>query len=591
MNVLGSENFSLIADSPGGIQKLRAMILQLAVTGKLVPHSSKEAPARDIIMAIQEEKTNNSQKKSFRPSSSRENDVRFDLPLGWELVDLGDLALLVTDGTHHTPTYVPSGIPFLSIKDISSGKLDFSNTKFITEDEHNEINSRCNPQENDILLCRIGTLGKPVLVDVKTPFSIFVSVGLIKMPRSVQISRWVKLALSAPFLLEQYENIKAGGSHTNKLNLVDIPRLKIPLPPILEQKRIIAKVDELMGLCDLAERQDADAEAIHARLVQGLLSALLASGSDQEVFDSWARINNNFDMLFSTEDSIVHFKSSLIQLATMGKLGTQRENDEPASSLIKQIRARKTKLIDAGQLPKEKSLSDITETELPFKLPSRWAWARIGDLALKTDYGISEKTFEMLEGVPVLKMGDIQNGSVILGGQKKTSVESVPTELYLKPNDLLYNRTNSAELVGKTGLFEGPVDKYTFASYLIRIRVAEDLVIPQYLNLAMNSPSFRETQINPQLKQQCGQANVNGTIMRNMLVPLPPTDEQRRIVVRIERLLALCNELEKLLQETSAFKETLSKALIGKRFDISNGAQKVAEKNAVEDEDSEVLCI
>jgi type I restriction enzyme S subunit len=164
---------------------------------------------------------------------------------------------------------------------------------------------------------------------------------------------------------------------------------------------------------------------------------------------------------------------------------------------------------------------------------------------MTTDYGLSEQTFDDHSGVPVLKMGDISNGEILLGGQKTVPdhVSGLP-ELFLEKGDLLYNRTNSADLVGKTGVYEGPNGAYTFASYLIRIRLATNLMIPRFLKICMNSASFRQTEIEPHLKQQCGQANVNGTIMRNMRVPIPPLAEQHRIVAKVNELMTLCDTLK-----------------------------------------------
>lgn len=131
---------------------------------------------------------------------------------------------------------------------VSGGKLDFSNTKFISEQEHAKLIKRCDPQFDDILFCRIGTLGRAVLVDTHEPFSIFVSLGLIKYPTQLISPKYLVTVLNSPCLYAQYDQIKAGGSHTNKLNLKEMPRLIIPLPPLAEQKRIVKKVEEVMNL-------------------------------------------------------------------------------------------------------------------------------------------------------------------------------------------------------------------------------------------------------------------------------------------------------------------------------------------------------
>jgi type I restriction enzyme, S subunit len=142
-------------------------------------------------------------------------------------------------------------------------------------------------------------------------------------------------------------------------------------------------------------------------------------------------------------------------------------------------------------------------------------------------------------------MSTLTSGQVVLGGQKKVprTIEDLP-QLFLKRFDLLYNRTNSAELVGKTGIFLGEDDTHTFASYLIRLRFINELTNPVYSNFAMNASYFRESQILPQLQQQCGQANVNGTKLRNMVIPLPPLAEQHRIVAKVNELMAICDRLD-----------------------------------------------
>jgi len=152
---------------------------------------------------------------------------------------------------------------------------------------------------------------------------------------------------------------------------------------------------------------------------------------------------------------------------------------------------------------------------------------------------------------------------VLLGGQKKVPrrIEDLP-QLFLKRFDLLYNRTNSAELVGKTGIYLGADDAYTFASYLIRIRFLNDRTNPVYCNLAMNAPYFRETQIVPELQQQCGQANVNGTKLRNMMIPLPPLAEQHRIVAKVDELMTLCDRLEEQLSTAKVESHHLLEAVL-----------------------------
>jgi type I restriction enzyme S subunit len=301
----------------------------------------------------------------------------------------------------------------------------------------------------------------------------------------------------------------------------------------------------------------------HGSLVEALLSAL-TSASDRGAFDqAWQRIAAHFDTLFTTETSIDQLRKTILQLAVMGKLVKQDPKDEPATELLKRIASERAKLVKQGRIKKQKPLMPVSDFEAPFDLPTGWEWSRIGEAALSTDYGLSDKTFEANHGVPVLAMGHIQSGEVLLGSHKRIpeTVDSLP-ELYLDDRDLLYNRTNSADLVGKTGIFRGPSNQFTFASYLIRIRTLKDSALPEMINLNMLAPFFRLTQIDPNLKQQCGQANVNGTVMKNMLVAIPPAGEMSRIVAKVDELMSHCARLKESIQAAQTTQLLLADSLV-----------------------------
>ena len=219
-------------------------------------------------------------------------------------------------------------------------------------------------------------------------------------------------------------------------------------------------------------------------------------------------------------------------------------------------------MIKEGKIKNQKKLEPISDRDLPHPIPESWSWSKIGNYSLNTEYGLSEKTSDSNAGVPVLKMGDIEQGRIILGGQQ-TVPESTDklAQLMLCNGDILYNRTNSAELVGKTGIYLGKNYEYTFASYLIRVQPSHQHSSALYLNMAMNAPRFRETQIVPHLKQQCGQANVNGTILKNMIVPVPPLKEQHRIVKKVDEVMALCDQLKARLNQAQTLQHQLADAV------------------------------
>ena len=175
------------------------------------------------------------------------NDYVFDLPQNWKWCSLSNLSKLITDGTHKTPNYVSQGIPFLSVQNISSGKFDLSKLKYISQEEHVSLTKRCNPNINDILICRIGTLGKPIINTLDFEFSIFVSLGLIKLINS-KLAKYIKFILDSPFTYNFIDYVKVGGgTHTYKINIEDMSRFPIPLAPINEQERILNKVNILFN--------------------------------------------------------------------------------------------------------------------------------------------------------------------------------------------------------------------------------------------------------------------------------------------------------------------------------------------------------
>jgi type I restriction enzyme S subunit len=538
--------------SPHGIKKLRELILELAVRGKLVPQDKKDEPASVLLQKIAKEKSRlikEGKIKKQKPMPEITDDENsFDLPVGWVWVRNGSLFKLRKGKVPKDLSKTEASIPYLDIE-----ALDRGNVLRYTDDTNS-------PQsiKNDILVVCDGSRSGLVLDGQDG--AIGSTLAVIETPLFIQ--SFVKLIFRQGY---EHLNSTMKGAAIPHLDTKKMFLSITGLPPLEEQHRIVAKVDELMALCDQLEQQQTDSVAAHQTLVETLLAILTDASNANELAAARLRLANHFDTLFTTEQSIDQLKQTILQLAVMGKLVPQDPNDEPASVLLEKIAKEKTRLIKEGTIKKQKPLAAITDDEKPCSLPNGWVWTRIGDASIFTEYGMSEKTFHDIDGIPVFKMGDIQDGRVVLGGQKlvKRDVESLPG-LFLKKWDVLYNRTNSAELVGKTGIYEGPDDHYTFASYLIRIRCSKNYVHPRYLNLYMNTSLYRTTQIEPFLKQQCGQANVNGTIMRNMVVPVPPIAEQKQILLKAEELMAMCDMLKDRLNKAQITQIQLADAIVEK---------------------------
>ncbi|EGQ8411579.1 restriction endonuclease subunit S [Vibrio cholerae] len=551
-----------------GIKKLRELILELAVRGKLVPQDPSDEPASVLLERIAAEKAQlvkDGRLKKQKPLPNVEGDeFLFELPNGWDWTRLGNISEIAPKNPHFDDNELVSFVPMPLISTSYKGTHSFEERKW------GEVKKGYTHfADGDIAIAKITPCFENSKAAVFSGLINGVGTGTTELHVARPIEGtsdplFILLYLKSPMFLKVGETKMTGSAGQKRVPKDFFAGNPLPLPPLQEQHRIVAKVDELMALCDQLDQQTEASLDAHQVLVETLLATLTNSQDATELMANWARISEHFDTLFTTEQSIDQLKQTILQLAVMGKLVPQDPNDEPAAKLLERIAEEKAQLVKEKKIKKQKALPPIADDEKPFELPNGWVWARIFDASLFSEYGSSEKTVtELPDGVPVLKMGDIQAGKVILGEHQVVSaqIEDLPN-LYLKFGDVLYNRTNSAELVGKTGMFKGEDDVYTFASYLIRIRCSFNNVMPEYLSLSMNTPLFRKTQIEPHIKQQCGQANVNGTLMKHMLVSVPPVREQARLMAKTKELLSFCDQLKQRLRDSQQTQLQLTDAIV-----------------------------
>ena len=545
-----------------GIKKLRELILELAVRGLLVPQDPNDEPASVLLEKVFEEKNLIANDRRIRKDKAFfESNRLFEIPKTWSWVCIGNIAH-VLGGKRVPKGYTlqdeRTEYAYIRVTDMKNMSVDIDGLKFISNDVFEQI-SKYVINKEDVYVTIAGTIGAAgTIPDELDGMNLTENSAKLVFKEIDKV--YLTYLLSSKYVQAQFKE-SMNQMAQPKLSLNSIKEISIALAPVAEQHRIVAKVDKLMALCDQLEQQTETSLLAHQTLVETLLNTLL--NADQNSFDpAWKRIAQHFDVLFTTEHSIDQLKKTILQLAVMGKLVPQDPNDEPASVLLEKIAAEKEQLIKDKVIKKQKPLPPISEDEKPFELPKGWEWVRIGNASLRTDYGLSDKSEAGGSGVPVLAMGHIQDGCVILGGQKTVpaTVDSLP-DLYLENRDLLYNRTNSAELVGKTGIYNGNEQTYTFASYLIRIRTLTDGKLPEFINLNMQTPQFRETQIIPHLKQQCGQANVNGTIMKNMVIAIAPVKEEERIVTKLNELIILCHSLKQQIKHSKTTQLHLADAM------------------------------
>ncbi len=281
------QHFSTFFSEKQNIEKLRGGILQLAMQGKLTKSWRKQRllireeveDASFLIERIKSKKEKLVKEKKIRKEKPlpqiTKDDIPYELPKGWVWCRMLDFCYLITDGAHHTPRYVDSGVPFLSVKNLSKGILDFSDTKFIELNTHQDLIKRCNPEYGDILLTKIGTTGIAKVIDTRKDFSIFVSVALLKIAKDELFPKFIEHCINSPLIKKQSSDGTEGVGNKN-LVLRKIKAFLIPLPPFEEQQAIVQKVNALMSLCDGLEQQIIMSEANQENWMKSALREVFA---------------------------------------------------------------------------------------------------------------------------------------------------------------------------------------------------------------------------------------------------------------------------------------------------------------------------
>lgn len=548
--------------------RLRELILTLAVQGKLVPQDPSDEPASVLLQMIRTEKDwliAEGKIKRDKPLAEIEDEEKpFELPQGWEWVRLGTLLDRISNGYSGGQSKSPTNFPLTRIETISKSTVDFSRVGYCTDIQEPDI-QKYRLKVGDILLSHINSdlhLGKTALYTEDRLLIHGTNLLLLRSSAHVD-SGFINLLINQLRLTGFFLTIAQHAIGQASINQSKITSILVALPPLAEQSRIVTRVEELMQLCDALEASGQLEAQQHAQLVCTLLATLTQSETPEALADNWQRIATHFDLLLDRPEAVDVLEQTILQLAVRGLLVPQDPSDEPASVLLQKIRTEKDHLIAQGKIKRDKPLPPITDEEKPFALPQGWEWVRLGALGQTFDYGTSQKSGDDASAVPILRMGNVQDGRIVMSNLKylKDQDGDLPSLLLLK-GDLLFNRTNSYELVGKTGLFEGFTRDVTFASYLIRIRIMPTLGCPEYINMYMNTRDCRINEIEPDLTQQTGQANYNGTKLKNIRTPLPPLEEQFRIVNRVNELRAMCADLRQRLRDQQTTQTHLADALV-----------------------------
>ena len=494
-------------------QELKNSILQLAIQGKLVEQRPEEGTAEELFLRIQEEKQRLIKQKKIKKektlSEITEDEKPFGIPESWVWIRLGEISSLITKGT--TPrggnvSYLEEGIGFLRAENVAGlDKLDKTNLKYIDENTHIGYLKRSIIQENDILITIAGTLGRTAIVKKEDlPLNANQAVSMVRLVDNCNIELlYLIYALNSGGIQKHLTEQKKTTAIPN-LTLEIIANCILPLPPLAEQKRIVAKIEELLPYIDRYEQ-------------------------------AWSKLGK-FNSRFPED-----MKKSLLQYAIQGKLVEQRSEEGTAEELFEQIQEEKHRLIKEKKIKKEKPLPEITDDEKPFDIPESWKWVRVGEIfAHNTGKAMNSSAKKVNKAGAKRKF--ITTSNLYWNSFDFSSVK----EMFFSDDELERCTVRKGDLLmceggayyGRTAIWNYDYD-ICFQNHIHRLRSYKPVELLFFYHLfyfykSMNMMKAKGTAM-PGLSSQT---------LHQMVLPLPPLSEQKRIVEKLERLLPLCEQLK-----------------------------------------------
>ena len=549
-----------------GIKKLRELILELAVRGKLVPQDPNDEPASVLLERIAAEKAElvkqgKIKKQKPLPEISEE-EKPFELPEGWEWTTLNTLAeinpKIDVSNDEQDISFVP--MPLISTKFDGSHDFEVRKWKEVKKGYTHFANG-------DIAIAKITPCFENSKAAIFSGLKNNVGVGTTELhvarPYSQAVNQQsILLNFKSPSFLKTGESQMTGSAGQKRVPRNFFENYPLPYPPLQEQERIVNNFTQLMILCDHLEQHSLTSLDAHQQLVETLLTTLTDSQNADELAENWARISEHFDTLFTTEASIDALKQTILQLAVMGKLVPQDPNDEPASELLKRIAQEKAQLVKDGKIKKQKPLPPISDEEIPFELPEGWKWCLFEDV-VDIQSGITKGrnlVNRKLITIPYLRVANVQRGYLDLSEVKEIDIpEEEQDKYHVIKGDLLITEGGDWDTVGRTTVW---CHEWYIANqnHVFKGRIIGKEIDPYWLETYMNSPYSRDYFASAS-KQTTNLASINKTQLRGCPVAIPPSSEANKIMLKLNDFNELCEKLKLQLQSAQQTQLHLADAL------------------------------
>lgn len=541
------EQFHNLTLNPANTARLKELVLQLAVQGKLTEAWRKEnpdvEPAAELLKKIKEEKAQLVQQKSIDLIIK---ETAFTLPQDWIRCRLGDLV------------EIKYGKSLTKAQTIENGKYPVYGSNGIVGFYNENLTSK-----NTIIIGRKGSAGA---LNICFGPSWTTDVAYyIEEVEGINVNFLFRL-LKTLKLDKLGKGIKPG------LNRNEAYILPIALPPLAEQEAIVARVEELFKNIEALQEKTAARIQLKKQLGAAALQNL-TTATAEDLAQNWQFLKDNFPTIFDEAANVKKLRETILQLAVQGKLTQawrhQNPHPEPASELLKRIQAEKAQLVKEKKIKSEKPSKQISEDEMPYELPESWVWCRLGDVAESFNNGLYKHAkYYTNQGIISLRMYNIQEGTIRFQDLKRVELTEEEFATYaLKENDILLNRVNSAELIGKAAIIPKYAEGLVYESMNIRIKLILKNQIADYINIFLRT-SFAREYMRFNAKHAIGQSSVNQTTVSNLLLPLPPLAEQEAIVAQVDELMQLCDELEQQIQQSKKETEALMQAVVQEALQV-----------------------
>ncbi|OBJ02151.1 hypothetical protein A5624_06140 [Mycobacterium sp. 1482292.6] len=528
-------NFGHIAHAPGGIDILRGLVLDLAMRGRLVEQDIKDTPAALAIASAEAGRATWVEQTAPAKYGRKESGYPLgeeDLPFGWTYCRLGEVFQFINGRAYKKTEWKTAGTPVIRIQNLNGGD------DYYYSDLDLKPHNYC--ATGDLLFAWSASFGPYLWMGERAIFHYHIW----KVVTSPAVERRFAFHLLAALT----EAVKSASHGLAMLHMTKeaMEGLVCPIPPVAEQKRIVERIDQLLLLCEELGSRKQQLHFVSTRFRKSALHSLTEAQDVGELFRAWERISTNWSTVTDHPGCIDDIRDTVRQLAVEGRLVPQNPDDEPALAILQACQRRKHALLEGGGVRRRAELPIMSGEELSYAIPPGWVvaplddWCDIGGGVAKGRKLGNRKTVAL----PYLRVANVKAGYLLLDEVKTIDVAVDEVARYsLRSGDVLLTEGGDWDKLGRSAIWTGEIDPCLHQNHVFRARPLTDEVLPEWISLFTNSEEGRRY-FQSKAKRTTNLASINMTELRSTPLPVPPVQEQRRILLRLQEIEALLARLQ-----------------------------------------------